>query len=35
MPRINIYIRNEDYDKWLAIADKPEFLHTVINQATV
>ena len=31
MPRVNIYIRNEDYQKWLAIADKPEWLHMAIN----
>ena len=28
MPRKNIYIRNEDLDKWDAIESKPEWLHT-------
>jgi len=32
MPRVNIYIRNEDYDKWLEIKDKPEFISTAINK---
>lgn len=31
MPRVNIYIRNEDYDKWKAIEGKPEWLHGQIT----
>lgn len=30
MPRVNIYIRNEDHQKWLAIADKPAFIHDAL-----
>lgn len=31
MPRVNIYIRNEDWDAWEAIADKPEFIHGALT----
>lgn len=31
MPKVTVYIRNEDYPKWLAIADKPEWLHEHLN----
>lgn len=31
MPRVNIYIRNEDWEAWEAIKDKPEFIHNSIN----
>lgn len=31
MPKVTIWIRNEDYDKWEAIADKPEWVHRAIN----
>lgn len=31
MPRVNIYIRKEDEEKWLAIENRPEWLHLVIN----
>lgn len=31
MPRINMYVRNEDYESWLEIEDKPLFLHNAIN----
>lgn len=27
MPRVNIYIRNEDLENWNMIDDKPEWLH--------
>jgi hypothetical protein len=27
MPKVTIWIRKEDEDKWNAIADKPEWLH--------
>ena len=27
MPRVNIYIRQDDWDKWQAIESKPEWLH--------
>ena len=32
MPRVNIYIRNEDYAKWQSIPNKPEFIHEVIAE---
>lgn len=31
MPRVNIYIRNEDLDRWNAIEDKPEWLHEKLS----
>lgn len=31
MPKVTIYIRNDDYPKWQAIADKPEWLHEHLN----
>lgn len=31
MPRVNIYIRNEDYSKWQSIEDKPSFINEAIN----
>lgn len=31
MPRVNIYIRNEDYDKWQAINDKPSWIAINLN----
>lgn len=31
MPRVNIYIRNEDEAKWKSIADKPAWLHEHIT----
>ena len=34
MPRVNIYIRKEDEDKWNAIANKPEWLHEHLNGLT-
>lgn len=34
MPKVTIWIRNEDYDKWDAIKDKPEWLHEHINTPT-
>lgn len=35
MPRVTIWIRNDDYDKWLAIADKPAWLHEHLNGGLV
>lgn len=32
MPRVNIYIRNEDWETWKAIEDKPDFLHTILQK---
>lgn len=32
MPRVNIYIRNEDYEKWKSIPGKPEFIHEAIDE---
>jgi hypothetical protein len=31
MPRVNVYIRNEDYKSWESIKDKPTFLHNAIE----
>lgn len=35
MPNRTIYIRNEDLEKWNSIADKPEWLHSVLNGVTI
>lgn len=32
MPRVNIYIRKEDEEKWGAIENKPEWLHDNLNK---
>lgn len=32
MPKVTIWIRVKDLDKWQAIADKPEFIHNALNQ---
>lgn len=31
MPSVMIYIRQQDYDRWLAVADKPQFIHDMLN----
>lgn len=31
MPRVTIWIRNEDWDQWEAIDNKPEWLHERLN----
>lgn len=31
MPKVTIWIRNEDYDKWKAIDNKPAWLHEHLN----
>jgi len=31
MPRVDVWIRKNDFDKWEAIKDKPEFLHNALN----
>lgn len=31
MPRVNIYIRNGDWEKWQAIKDKPEWIREGLN----
>jgi hypothetical protein len=31
MPRVNIYIRNDDAPKWDSIADKPAWIHDHLN----
>lgn len=33
MPRANIFIRAEDYDKWVAIERKSEFIHNALNES--
>lgn len=32
MPRVTIYIRDEDWNKWQSIENKPEFLSEAINK---
>ena len=32
MPSVPIYIRNEDYSKWLSIENKAEWLHNALNK---
>lgn len=27
MPRVNVYIRKEDWEAWESLADKPDWLH--------
>jgi hypothetical protein len=34
MPRVNIYIRKEDVDKWDAIENRPEWIHEKLNEDT-
>lgn len=31
MPKATIYIRTEDWQAWLGIADKPSFIHEAIT----
>lgn len=31
MPAVPTYIRNKDYTNWLAIKDRPAFLHSVLH----
>lgn len=31
MPDVRMYIRSEDWDKWQAIENKPEWLHEHLN----
>ncbi len=31
MPKVNIWIRRKDYEKWQAIKDKPMFISAAIN----
>jgi hypothetical protein len=33
MPKVTIWIKEEDYPIWLKIEDRPEWLHTIIQQA--
>lgn len=32
MPKVTIWIRNEDWETWKAIKSKPEFIHGVLKQ---
>lgn len=34
MPSVMIYIRQQDYDKWLAIENKPEWLHERLQSSS-
>lgn len=34
MPSVMIYIRQADYDKWLAIKDKPEWIHNALQSSS-
>lgn len=31
MPKVTIWIRKEDLDNWLAIKNRPEFIHNALN----
>ena len=31
MPRVNIYIRIEDWEAWEAVVSKPEFIHDALQ----
>lgn len=35
MPKVSIYIRDEDYEKWTAIKDKPFFISEAINKLDI
>jgi len=35
MPRVNIWIRVEDVDKWNAIKNRPEWLHEKLNEDVI
>lgn len=32
MPSVQVYIREEDYDKWKAIEKKSEFIHNALKE---
>lgn len=31
MPKVTVWIRKEDYDKWCSIVDKPLWLHSKLT----
>ena len=31
MPRVDVWIRKDDWDRWEKIKDKPLFLHNMLN----
>jgi hypothetical protein len=33
MPKVTVYIRNEDMDLWKAIQKKSDFLHTMLTRS--
>lgn len=35
MPRVDIWIRKEDWQKWQSIKNKPEWLHEHLNNRNV
>ena len=35
MPSVMIYVKQQDYDKWLAIEKKSEFIHNALNGITM
>lgn len=35
MPKVTIWIREEDYPKWKAIGDKPSWLHIMLERTLV
>ncbi len=35
MPRVNVWIRKEDWPSWEAIVDKPSFIHSAIQGDTL
>lgn len=34
MPKVTIWIRKEDEEKWKAIKDKPQFIHGALELST-
>lgn len=35
MPRVNLFVRQEDWDAYQAIEDKPEWLHAAIQNVSI
>lgn len=35
MPRVDIWIRKEDLDKWNAITNRPSFIHNALNASEI
>jgi len=35
MPKVTIWIKDEDYQAWKAIPDRPKWLHQMLNPVVV